>query len=305
MKDYIYLLRCGHWFKNAFMLPGVAMAIILTNIPLSGAIVPTLIGIISTCLVASANYVINEWLDAEFDRKHPVKKNRPSALGKVQGKFVYVEYTLTAALGLAVASLLSPEFMVCSIVLLIMGLIYNVNPFRTKDRTYLDVISESINNPLRFLLGWFSVTSGILPPSSILLAYWAGGAFLMTVKRYAEYRFINDPVKAGLYRRSFRFYTEKDLLLSSFFYALSSAFFLGIFLIKYRVEFLLSFPLFALLFVWYLHIGMKPFSPAQNPEKLYREKKFICFVITLCIFIALLFIVDMPFLKILTEKVTY
>ena len=305
MKDYFYLLRTDHWFKNVFMLPGIAMAVIFIDIPLSEVLVPTLIGVSSTCFIASANYVINEWLDAEFDRQHPVKKNRPSALGNVKGTFVYIEYFLVAIVGLAIASLLSFEFLVCAIALLVMGFLYNVKPFRTKDRIYLDVISESVNNPLRFLLGWFSLTSGVLPPSSILLAYWAGGAFLMAVKRYAEYRFIDDRERAGRYRRSFRFYTERKLLLSSFFYALSSAFFLGIFLIKYRVEFLLSFPLFALLFVWYLRIGMKPFSAAQNPETLYREKKFICFVMVLCCSIALLFVIDIPFLKVLTERVTY
>ena len=74
-----------------------------------------------------------------------------------------------------------------------MGIIYNVRPIRSKDRIYLDVLSESINNPLRLLLGWSAVLAGMLPPSSILMAYWMGGAFLMAVKRYAEYRFINDP----------------------------------------------------------------------------------------------------------------
>jgi len=32
-------------------------------------------------LDASSNYVINEMLDAPFDRLHPTKKNRPSACG--------------------------------------------------------------------------------------------------------------------------------------------------------------------------------------------------------------------------------
>jgi len=186
-----------------------------------------------------------------------------------------------------------------------MGILYNVSPFRTKDRVYLDVLSESFNNPLRFLLGWTAITSQVFPPSSILLAYWMGGGFLMAVKRYAEYRFINDPKKAGSYRRSFKVYTEKTLLLSSFFYAITSCFFLGIFLIKYRIEFLLSFPLFALLFVWYLGIGMKPLSPTQSPEKFYQEKNFMIYLIFLCLVVSLLFVIDIPFLHKLVEPLTY
>ena len=186
-----------------------------------------------------------------------------------------------------------------------MGILYNVRPFRTKEVVFLDVLSESVNNPLRLLLGWSALVSGTLPPSSILLAYWMGGAFLMAMKRYAEYRFINDPQRAALYRASFKHYTEQSLLLSSFFYALSSVFFLGIFLVKYRIEFILSFPLIALLFTWYLAIAMKPFSSSQTPEKLYKEKHFVYYVVFLTLAIAALFFYDIPALKMFVEPLVY
>ena len=86
------------------------------------------------------------------------------------------------------------------------------------------------------------MTGAFLPPASVLLAYWMGGAFLMAIKRYSEYRGIADPARAALYRRSFAFYSEQSLLLSGFFYALLSACFTGVFLIKYRIEFLLVLP---------------------------------------------------------------
>ncbi len=88
-------------------------------------------------------------------------------------------------------------------------------------------------------------------------------------------------------------------MLSSFFYALSSAFFLGVFLVKYRIEFLLSFPLFAILFVWYAHIAMKPHSASQAPEKLYQERAFMSYVVFLGIVVIGLFFVDIPQLEIL------
>lgn len=305
MIAYVKIARPDHWFKNVFMLPGVLLAVLLVGTPFSQMIVPTLIALASICLVASANYVINEWLDAEFDRHHPVKKTRPSAAGGVKAVFVYIEYALLIAAGLGLASLLTREFVILSVALLVMGVLYNVPPVRTKDRIYLDVLSESVNNPLRLMLGWSATVSGYLPPSSILLAYWMGGAFLMAIKRYAEYRFINDPQRAGLYRRSFRFYTEKSLLLSAIFYALNSVFFLGIFLIKYRIEMLLSFPLFAVLFVWYMEIGMREHSPTKDPEKFYREGRFMAFVVFLALVVALLMVVDIPVLNIFVERVRY
>jgi decaprenyl-phosphate phosphoribosyltransferase len=129
-----------------------------------------------------------------------------------------------------------------------------------------------------------------------------GGAFLMAIKRYSEFRFIDNKEKAGLYRRSFKFYTEQTLLLSSFFYALTSAFFFGIFLIKYKVEFLLVVPFLALLFVWYMAIGMREDAVTQRPEKLYQEKRFMAYLIFLGIIVMLAFTLDLPWLDFLINE---
>jgi 4-hydroxybenzoate polyprenyltransferase len=302
LQDYISIARPDHWFKNIFMLPGTALALVIGGNHINSSWIWSLcIGIIATCIIASANYTINEWLDAEFDRHHPKKMHRPSVTGRINARIVYLQWLVLSTLGLWLSSIISIHFVITAIVFLLMGLAYNVNPIRTKERQYLDVLSESINNPLRFMLGWFVVLDSILPPSSILLAYWMGGAFLMTVKRYAEYRYIGDPNLAGRYRRSFKYYTEDTLLLSSFFYALTSAFFLGVFLLKYRIEFLLSMPFFALLFVWYLKIGLKSDSVTQRPERLFSEKRFIAYVAILTIQVTFLYFIDIPWLRILVE----
>ena len=301
LKDHLALARPDHWFKNVFMLPGVALGLVLSH-PVSPSILLFLvIGLASTCLVASANYTINEWLDAKFDRHHPTKRHRPSAHGRINARLVWIQYCILIAAGLGLAALVSKTFLTFSIILLGMGVVYNAQPFRTKDIPYLDVLSEALNNPLRLLLGWAVVIEGALPPSSILLAYWMGGAYLMAIKRFAELRFIADREAAGLYRASFRRYTEDSLLVSAFFYALTAAFFIGIFLLKYRIEFLLSIPFFALLFAWYLAIGMRPRSPVQTPEKLYREKWFIAYVVFLGALVTALFFVDLPWLNALVE----
>jgi hypothetical protein len=70
-------------------LPGAALALILTEEALAPELVHLLFGVVSTCLIASANYTINEWWDAAFDRHHPVKRFRPSAAGRVSAAAVY------------------------------------------------------------------------------------------------------------------------------------------------------------------------------------------------------------------------
>lgn len=303
--NYLRIARVDHWFKNVFVLPGSAIAVILAGISVSDAILPTVIALIAVSLAASANYVINEWLDAETDKHHPLKKNRPGASGQLRTQWVIIEYLILAVVAILISLQLPVLFRIFLLIFLFMGLVYNVPPARTKDRAFLDVLSESVNNPLRLLLGWSALIPFALPPSSIIFAYWMGGAFLMAVKRFAEYRFIADPERAALYRQSFKHYTENSLLLSTFFYSLSASFFLGIFLIKYRIEFLISFPFLALLFAWYLAIGLKMDSEAQRPEKLYRNKSFVAYVLFLSLLITALFIVDIPVLQYFVDEVSF
>lgn len=296
-KDYILIARPGHWFKNIFVLPGTACAAILIHKLPEDFLLHFILGLVSTCLITSSNYVINEWLDANYDRFHPTKKNRPAVVKGLKFRYVFLEYIVLVMVSLTLAIMISKSFFVIAVFFLIMGAIYNLRPFRTKEIVYLDVLSESINNPIRLLLGWFMVAECPLPPSSLLIGYWMGGAFLMGIKRYAEYRFINNPVIASSYRTSFKYYNEENLLISSFFYAICAAFFLGIFLIKYRIELIFSFPFFAILFAWYLKIGMQNNSPAQNPEKLFTQKYFVLYVIFLIVIVGLLIFVNIPILQ--------
>ena len=155
---------------------------------------------------------------------------------------------------------------------------------------------------LRLMMGWFVVTNSSLPPSSILIGYWMGGAFLMATKRFAEYRMINNPEIAGLYRQSFKRYTEKTLLASAQFYSLISTFCLGIFLIKYRIEYLLCMPLIFMLFSYYMAMAFNPDSAVQRPEKLFKEKKLMLLVFVITIAFIALTGIDLDFLHSLTSS---
>lgn len=294
--NYIKIARPDHWIKNVFIMPGLVLAVILSDksVSVSEFIIKLFAGFFATCFIASANYVINEWLDAEFDKYHPTKKNRPVVSQNMKFSFVMMEYAICIAVGLLLSLPVNLPFVLTELWLLVMGVLYNVKPIRTKDIVYLDVLSESINNMIRLLLGWFIICEDIYPPSSILVGYWMAGAFLMAVKRYAEYRMIGDPKLAGSYRKSFAKYTEATLLCSSFYYGLCATFLIGIFLLKYRIEYIVAIPILFFLFCYYLYIAYKPDSAAQKPEKLFREKKLMLLVGILVILFAVLTVVDIP-----------
>jgi hypothetical protein len=144
-----------------------------------------------------------------------------------------------------------------------------------------------------------------LPPGSILISYYMGGAFLMAAKRLSEYREIGALQGKELlsrYRASFAGYTEISLNVSCFLYAMLSSFFLAVFLIKYRIEYILLMPFIAVLFSQYLALSMLPGSSAQKPEKLFREQGLMMMVVVLALSFLITTFVDFPTLQILTEQ---
>ena len=113
----------------------------------------------------------------------------------------------------------------------------------------------------------------------------------MASKRFAEYRSINDKERAAAYRKSFRYYNDERLLISMFVYASGAALLLGVFIIRYHLELILSVPLIAGFFGCYLRVALKPNSAAQDPERLYRETGLMVYLgICLLTFVTLMFV---------------
>lgn len=305
IKNYIAIARPDHWVKHVFILPGILLAMVVHDVGLIKVLPALLIGLPSAFFIASGNYVINEWLDRSFDRFHPTKKNRPAAAGLLTVQWVYLEYVALITMGIGLAYQVSPVFFVAAVCFAISGFIYNVPPLRLKEIVYIDVLTESLNNPIRLTMGWGIVSYHALPPASLLILFWFSGAFLMTVKRFAEYRYIVKQGKLNAlkeYRESFKFYTEDTLLILSFLYAILSSFFIASFLIKYRIEFLFSFPFIAMLFTYYLAIGLREGSIAQNPEKLHKDKGLLLIVFLTVFSLVLFSFWDVPLARWILES---
>ena len=301
-RAHLAIARLDHSIKNLFVLPGVIVPLsVVPGLWNAPVIHRLLVAFIAITLVACSNYVINEVLDAPFDRLHPIKKNRPAARGLVHVPLAYLQWLLMMGGGIALGLTISKMFALTALVLWIMGCLYNFPPVRTKDVPYLDVLTESVNNPLRMLLGWYAVISlmpqPLVPPVSLLIAYWMIGCYFMALKRFSELTEIGDRSLAGAYRASFKRYTPESLLVSVVFYASTAMLFLGAFIIRYRIELILGFPFVALTMAIYLKLAFKKDSAVQNPEKLYREPLLMASFLSTALVMCILLFVRMPLLE--------
>lgn len=134
LKALIKEMRIRQWTKNAFVLAAIIFdrqlpspVIFLregrvTNLD---AFLTSLAGFFVFCLLSSSIYIINDIADVEFDRMHPVKKNRPIASGKlsiptaVGAAVVFMAFTLVAAY------LLSTSFLIIVVAYFLLNLAYS------------------------------------------------------------------------------------------------------------------------------------------------------------------------------------
>ncbi len=290
MKAYLQTMRFDHWLKNVFLIFGHTVAVVLAlDFAITGKLLMTgLLSLVPVCLIASANYVLNEILDAPFDRLHPTKRSRPLASNRVKASRLWLLFIgLTAAGFLCAAAWFENSgYHIALLLLFLNGLLYNVRPARLKDRAFVDVIAESFNNPIRLWLGWFAlVPFAEFPPLSITLAWWSFGGLLMTGKRYAEYRFIDNHEVSGNYRKSFRKYSENSLIIAMITYANLFCFSSGWAVCQYPPlnNLIFVFPLIIVAVMAYFQTALSRKGVRLEPEQMMRRPVIVVCTILTCL----------------------
>jgi len=298
MNPYLRAVRSERWPRSLAIFVGTSSFFFLHKeravaLSLDVFLLKSLAIFLLTWAISTANYIINEIADAPYDIHHPTKKNRPLIRGEIQ-KAPFLLLGIILSIGSLTASLFffNKAFLLSLLALLAAGFIYNLKPIRTKDIPFLDSISESANNPIRFLIGWFAFAqTQTLPPLSLLLCWWAFGNFLMVAKRLSEFRFLKE--NAGNYRASLKKYSKKSLLLGMGISVLF--FFIPFFYFAISFDFQSFFYLSPLLFLYFMiffkHTLQKK-EVMEEPERLLKNPIFAVYTLLLAIIFFISFLLD-------------
>jgi len=147
----------------------------------------TFYGFVSLCLVSSSYYIINDMIDISKDKKHPEKKNRPLASGKIRIWQALIIMLVLLAGSLAIAYGLSNNFLYSVLFLFAFSLIYSI---WLKHEVFADVITIAINFVVKAASGAF-IINVVISPWLVVCAFFLA-MFLVFGKRKSELEFLNE-----------------------------------------------------------------------------------------------------------------
>ncbi len=122
LKALLKTMRPRQWMKNAFVLAPLIFDRQLFNL---NALLHAVAGMLLFGLLSGAVYIINDILDVEADRKHPTKRNRPIASGRLPIRTAIIAVVILVVITFPSAYLLSPAFALISAIYFVVNLAYS------------------------------------------------------------------------------------------------------------------------------------------------------------------------------------
>jgi len=212
-RGLVKTIRPHQWVKNLFVLapmifhkdlisttPGGDAAL---NLRVTGqAVVATLV----FCLLAGAVYTINDLVDVEADRVHPVKRNRPIAAGDVPEGIARAFALALVVLSLGIGFLeLNWKFGAVATLYFVENLAYS---FKLKKVAFLDVGLIAFGFVLRVVAGGLATSTQVswyMLACTLLLALFLG---------FGKRRHELEGEHAGKQRAALEAYTKGSLTIA-------------------------------------------------------------------------------------------
>jgi decaprenyl-phosphate phosphoribosyltransferase len=181
LSGLVKMVRPHQWVKNVFVLAPLFFAKDIVTTTASGdpaldlhltgrALAATAV----FCLLAGAVYTINDLVDVEADRVHPVKRFRPIASGAVPESLARAAAGGLVLISLGLGFLLDKGFAIVALAYFIENLLYS---FRLKRVAFVDVSMIALGFVLRVLAGGMATpvhVSGYMYGCTAMIALFLG-----------------------------------------------------------------------------------------------------------------------------------
>lgn len=272
-------VRPYQWYKNLLLFIGLIFSYNILNTSMWTSVV---LAFVYFCALSSGEYLINDIIDRERDRRHPVKSQRPIASGRLK-----VPYALLSALILIVFSLLGAYFTInlyfflISFAYIILILLYS---WKLKHYIIVDVLVIATGFVIRAVAGCLVI--GVFISPWLIVCTFLLALFLALGKRRHELVTLVD--EAGANRGSLSEYSVSMIehLLTSTTAALIVSYLMYTFLTDNYYMMLTApfaiYGLFRYLFLVYQN------SFGGEPEVIFKDKAM---VITLVIWVLLIILI--------------
>ncbi|MGN6612545.1 MAG: decaprenyl-phosphate phosphoribosyltransferase [Angustibacter sp.] len=195
-RGLLALGRPRQWLKNALVLAAPAAGGVLLR---PDALERTLAATVAFVGASAAVYALNDTLDADADRRHPTKRERPVAAGTVSTRLALAAAAAVGAGAVALAAALGWVTALIVGCYLVVSVAYSL---WFKHVPVLDVVVVATGFVLRALGGASAVSLHV--SSWFLLVSLFGALFIVSAKRRAEVRSVGA---AGGTRASLDAYT--------------------------------------------------------------------------------------------------
>lgn len=194
--------RPRQWVKNILVAAGPLAAGTFAEVSQLKAVA---LAFVAFCLVSSGIYLLNDVLDRESDRAHPVKRSRPIASGELGVPAALIAAGILIAGALALALVLGHADL--ALVLGVYAVLQIAYCLYLKHQAVLDLAVVSSGFLLRAIAGGVAA-SVVLSPWFLLVASF-GSLFMVAGKRYSEVRLVGEGAAAT--RRSLEMYSASYL----------------------------------------------------------------------------------------------
>lgn len=207
----IQLVRPRQWTKNLTVFAALIFADRLFE---PGLLLVVCAAFVALSLVSGGTYAINDAIDADRDRRHPVKQSRPVARGAISRAQAFMLGGAMLALGIALSAVLDGWFLACVIGFLALQLLYGA---LLKHVAIVDLLAIAFGFVLRAVAGALLIRVPVSP--WLVLCAGLLALFLATAKRRHELLLLRE--QSGDHRPVLREYSAE--LLDSFMVTLSAA----------------------------------------------------------------------------------